>query len=292
MGGNKHMHTKELMRQYDFTTKKSLGQNFLTDQDILRKIIQASDLDNNKGALEIGPGLGALTQHLAETAGSVVAIEIDRRLMQILQNTMVNYSNLKIIHGDILKMSLSEIFQAYFAGYKQVSVVANLPYYITTPIVMKLLESHLPLENIVVMVQKEVALRMAAGPGGKEYGSLSIAVQYYCEPELVMNVPREVFIPQPNVDSAVIKLKVRKSPPVTVDDESWFFETVQTCFTQRRKTISNNLLVRFSGKADRLTINNLLRQCDIEPDRRGETLSLTEYACLSNTLIDYKEPNA
>jgi 16S rRNA (adenine1518-N6/adenine1519-N6)-dimethyltransferase len=279
--------TKEIIKKHDLVLKKSLGQNFLIDQNILQNIVAAADLTQEKGALEIGPGIGALTQQLAKTAGQVVAVEIDQRLLPILADTMQPYPNVTIIHGDVLKLSLDEIFEQ-FDHVSKVSVVANLPYYVTTPIVMKLLEARLPLENIVVMIQKEVALRMAAPPGGKDYGSLSIAVQYYCEPELVTIVPRTVFIPQPNVDSAVIKLKVRSKPPVEVTDESWFFEVVQACFAQRRKTISNNLLVRFFSKDTREVLNALLLQCDIDPVRRGETLSLEEYARLSNALLVHK----
>jgi 16S rRNA (adenine1518-N6/adenine1519-N6)-dimethyltransferase len=279
--------TKEIIKKHDLVLKKSLGQNFLIDQNILQNIVAAADLTEQKGALEIGPGIGALTQQLAKTAGQVVAVEIDQRLLPILADTMQSYPNVKIIHGDVLKLSLNEIFQQ-FSDVSKVSVVANLPYYVTTPIVMKLLEARLPLENIVVMIQKEVALRMAAPPGGKDYGSLSIAVQYYCEPQLVTIVPRTVFVPQPNVDSAVIKLKVRSKPPVEVEDEAWFFEVVQACFAQRRKTISNNLLVRFFSKDTREVLNALLLQCDIDPVRRGETLSLEEYARLSNALLAHK----
>jgi 16S rRNA (adenine1518-N6/adenine1519-N6)-dimethyltransferase len=283
--------TNEIMKKHGFVLKKSLGQNFLIDQNILRKIVGAANLDAGKGALEIGPGIGALTQQLAKAAGKVVAVEIDQRLMPILKETMQSYDHVQVIHGDILKLSLEEIFQN-FAPLTQVSVVANLPYYVTTPIVMKLLEARLPLENIVVMIQKEVALRMAAPPGGKDYGSLSIAVQYYCEPELVMIVPRTVFIPQPNVDSAVIKLKVRQKPPVDVADESWFFEVVQACFAQRRKTIANNLLARFFTKETRVQLLPILSACAIDPVRRGETLTLDEYARLSNALLPFQTETA
>lgn len=276
--------TKEVIQKYGFSLKKSLGQNFLIDLNVLRKIIGAAELDETKGALEIGPGIGALTQQLAKTAGKVVAVEIDQRLLPILADTLGGYEHVRVVHGDVLKLPLAELFREQFEGVTGVSVVANLPYYVTTPIVMKLLEERLPLENIVVMIQKEVAERMAASPGGKEYGSLSIAVQYYCEPELVTIVPHTVFIPQPNVDSAVIKLKVRKVPPVAVEDERFFFEVVQASFAQRRKTIANNLSAKFFTKETKGVLEGILQSCGIEPSRRGETLSIAEYAALSNAL--------
>ncbi|RAV08495.1 16S rRNA (adenine(1518)-N(6)/adenine(1519)-N(6))-dimethyltransferase RsmA [Paenibacillus contaminans] len=276
--------TKEVIQKYGFSLKKSLGQNFLIDLNVLRKIVGAAELDETKGALEIGPGIGALTQQLAKTAGKVVAVEIDQRLLPILADTLGGYEHVRVVHGDVLKLPLAELFREQFEGVTGVSVVANLPYYVTTPIVMKLLEERLPLENIVVMIQKEVAERMAASPGGKEYGSLSIAVQYYCEPELVTIVPHTVFIPQPNVDSAVIKLKVRKVPPVAVEDERFFFEVVQASFAQRRKTIANNLSAKFFTKETKGALEGILQSCGIEPSRRGETLSIAEYAALSNAL--------
>ncbi|MNH83509.1 Ribosomal RNA small subunit methyltransferase A [compost metagenome] len=277
--------TKEIIQRHGFSFKKSLGQNFLIDQNILSKIVGAAELDETKGALEIGPGIGALTQKLAETAGKVTAVEIDQRLIPILKEVLEPYSHIKVVHGDVLKLDLRTLIETEYAGQSGISVVANLPYYVTTPIIMKLLEEHLPLENIVVMIQKEVAERMAAAPGGKEYGSLSIAVQYYCEPELVCIVPHTVFIPQPNVDSAVIRLKVRKEPPVLVDDEGFFFGVVQASFAQRRKTISNNLKTRFFANEGREELERLLQEAEIIPSRRAETLSLDEFARLSNVLI-------
>lgn len=276
--------TKELMQKYGFTLKKSLGQNFLIDQNILTKIVSAAELDSGKGALEIGPGIGALTQQLAKTAGRVVAVEIDQRLLPMLKETLEPYPHVSVVHGDVLKTDLRELFEAHFRDVSKVSVVANLPYYVTTPIVMKLLEEKLPLEHIVVMIQKEVADRMAAKPGGKDYGSLSIAVQYYCEPEVVTIVPHTVFIPQPNVDSAVIKLKVRERPPVEVEDESFFFDVVQASFVQRRKTIYNNLASRYFTKETKGQLEGILRNAGIEPSRRGETLSIEEYSVLSRHL--------
>jgi 16S rRNA (adenine1518-N6/adenine1519-N6)-dimethyltransferase len=276
--------TNELLKRHGLVLKKSLGQNFLVDPNILHKIVAAAGLDKNKGVLEIGPGIGALTQQLAKEAGKVVAVEIDQRLLPLLKETLSAYPHANVIHGDVLKVDLLNLFKEQFLDFNQVSVVANLPYYITTPIIIKLLEEKLPLENIVVMIQKEVADRMSAKPGGKEYGSLSIAVQYYCEPEIVTIVPRTVFVPQPNVDSAVIKLKVRREPAVHVEDEDFFFDVVQASFVQRRKTIYNNLAARYFSKETKAQLEPILRDAEIEPSRRGETLSMQEYARLSSCL--------
>ncbi|GAA0138011.1 16S rRNA (adenine(1518)-N(6)/adenine(1519)-N(6)) -dimethyltransferase RsmA [Paenibacillus sp. YSY-4.3] len=277
--------TKEIIQRHGFSFKKSLGQNFLIDQNILAKIIEAAGLDKTKGALEIGPGIGALTEKLAQQARKVTAVEIDQRLLPILEEVLEPYPHVQVVHGDVLKLHLRELFEQQFKDVSGVSVVANLPYYVTTPILMKLLEEGLPLEHIVVMIQKEVAERMAASPGGKAYGSLSIAVQYYSEPELVCIVPHTVFIPQPNVESAVIRLKVRKEPPVSVEDETFFFDVVHASFAQRRKTIANNLKSRFFPKEGRERLEQLLAKAGIEPSRRAETLSLQEYAVLSNVLF-------
>ncbi|MEK4115545.1 16S rRNA (adenine(1518)-N(6)/adenine(1519)-N(6))-dimethyltransferase RsmA [Paenibacillus sp. FSL W8-0919] len=278
--------TKEIIARHGFSFKKSLGQNFLIDQNILGKIVEAAGLDKEKGALEIGPGIGALTEKLAQMAGAVTAVEIDQRLIPILKEVLEPYDNVKVHHGDVLKVDLHELFRQDFAEVGKVSVVANLPYYVTTPILMKLLEEKLPLENIVVMIQKEVAERMAAAPGSKDYGSLSIAVQYYSEPKLVCIVPHTVFIPQPNVESAVIRLAVREEPPVSVEDESFFFEVVQASFAQRRKTIANNLKSRFFADEGRERLEQLLEEAGLDPKRRGETLSIEEYARLSNVLFE------
>ncbi|GIP30640.1 ribosomal RNA small subunit methyltransferase A [Paenibacillus sp. J23TS9] len=277
--------TKEIIQRHGFSFKKSLGQNFLIDQNILNNIVEAAGLDSSKGALEIGPGIGALTEKLAQQAATVTAVEIDQRLIPILQEVLEPYPHVRIHHGDVLKADLAALFEQDFASVSKVSVVANLPYYVTTPILMKLLEEKLPLENIVVMIQKEVAERMAASPGTKDYGSLSIAVQYYSIPELVCIVPKTVFIPQPNVESAVIRLTVREQPPVEVDDETFFFQVVHASFAQRRKTISNNLKSRFFPKDGREHVDALLQEAGIEPSRRGETLSLQEFATLSNVLL-------
>lgn len=277
--------TKALMKKYGLSLKKSLGQNFLIDQNILQQIVRAAELHHHSAVLEIGPGIGALTERLAHTAGRVVAVEIDRHLLGALTEVMQPYEHVTIVHGDILKLDLAALFQAQFASYDEVDVVANLPYYITTPIIMGLLEARLPLRHIVVMIQKEVAERIAAKPGSKDYGSLSIAVQYYCEAELVTIVPHTVFIPQPKVDSAVMRLKMRTQPAVEVIDETHFFNTVRASFAQRRKTIFNNLSAAFFDKETKPKLRTILEQCDIDPSRRGETLSMEEYARLSNALF-------
>lgn len=277
--------TKEIIAKYGFSFKKSLGQNFLIDGNVLNRIVEAAELDQSKGALEIGPGIGALTERLSQAAGKVTAIEIDQRLLPILGEVLADKPHVTVVHGDVLKLDLRQLFQQQFADCEGVSVVANLPYYVTTPILMKLLEERLPLQNIVVMIQKEVAERMAAKPGGKEYGSLSVAVQYYCEPQLVCTVPHTVFIPQPNVDSAVIKLKVRSTPAVSVPDEAFFFRVVQASFAQRRKTLMNNL-TSLVGKEKRDELTALLNRIGIDPARRGETLSLEEFAVLSSSMLE------
>lgn len=277
--------TKAIMRKHNLSLKKSLGQNFLIDQNILQHIVQAAELSATSAVLEIGPGIGALTERLAQAAERVVAVEIDRHLLGALTEVMQPYEHVSIVHGDILKLDLDTLFDKHFAAYEEVNVVANLPYYVTTPIIMGLLEAKLPLRHIVVMIQKEVAERMAAQPGGKDYGSLSIAVQYYCEAELITTVPHTVFIPQPKVDSAVMRLKLRAKPAVDVADETHFFNTVRASFTQRRKTIFNNLGAAFFDKDTKPQLRTILETCDIDPSRRAETISLEQFARLSNALL-------
>jgi 16S rRNA (adenine1518-N6/adenine1519-N6)-dimethyltransferase len=277
--------TKEILDQYGFSFKKSLGQNFLIDTNILRKIVDAAEISAETGAIEIGPGIGALTEQLARRAKKVVAFEIDQRLLPILADTLSPYGNVRIIHQDVLKADIHQVIAAEFTNVADIMVVANLPYYVTTPIIMKLLTDHLPIRGMVVMLQKEVADRLAAKPGTKDYGSLSIAVQYYTEAEVVMTVPRTVFIPQPNVDSAVIRLIKRKQPPVAVNDETFFFQVVRASFAQRRKTILNNLVNNLpNGKAMKEQIESSLANANIDPRRRGETLTMEEFAVLSNAL--------
>lgn len=278
--------TREILDKYGFSFKKSLGQNFLIDTNILRNIVHHSGVHSESGAIEIGPGIGALTEQLAKNCKKVVAFEIDQRLLPILKDTLSAYDNIQVIHEDILKADVAKVIEEEFTGQvDDLHIVANLPYYVTTPIIMKLLEERLPLESITVMLQKEVADRMAAAPGTKEYGSLSIAVQYYTTAAVAMIVPKTVFVPQPNVDSAVIHLKVRDKPAVEVEDEGFFFEITRASFAQRRKTILNNLVSQLpDGKARKELILQGLEAAGIDPIRRGETLSLQEFADLSNAL--------
>ncbi|ABO65422.1 MULTISPECIES: 16S rRNA (adenine(1518)-N(6)/adenine(1519)-N(6))-dimethyltransferase RsmA [Geobacillus] len=278
--------TKEILARYGFSFKKSLGQNFLIDTNILRKIVDAAGISGDTGAIEIGPGIGALTEQLARRAKKVVAFEIDSRLLPILADTLSAYDNVRIIHQDVLKADLHAVIAEEFAEVSDRMVVANLPYYVTTPIIMKLLTERLPIRGMVVMMQKEVADRLAAKPGTKDYGSLTIAVQYYTEAEVVMTVPRTVFMPQPNVDSAVIRLTKRSHPPVAVEDEEVFFQVVRASFAQRRKTLLNNLLNNLpDGKEKKEQIERALDAVGIDPRRRGETLDMAEFASLSNALM-------
>lgn len=280
--------TRAILEKYGFSFKKSLGQNFLIDTNILKKIVSFADLSENSGAIEIGPGIGALTEQLARSSKKVVAFEIDQRLLPILNETLSPYSNVKVIHKDVLEADVQSMMAEEFQGIEDVMVVANLPYYVTTPIIMKLLEEHLPIRGIVCMLQKEVADRISAKPGTKDYGSLSIAVQYYTEAETVMIVPKTVFVPQPNVDSAVIRLTKRNQPAVNVKDESFFFQVTRASFAQRRKTILNNLTSQLpEGKQKKEEILAALSASGIEPTRRGETLSLEEFGMLSDQLYPH-----
>jgi 16S rRNA (adenine1518-N6/adenine1519-N6)-dimethyltransferase len=278
--------TKEILEKYNLTFKKSLGQNFLIDVNILKNIVASAGVNKNSAVIEIGPGIGALTEQLALAAKKVVAFEIDQRLIPILQDTLSPYENVTVIHQDILKADLQETFAEHFSSTEQVKVVANLPYYITTPILMKLLMAKIPVTDITVMIQKEVALRMAAEPNTKAYGSLSIAVKYYTEAEVAMTVPKTVFMPQPNVDSAILHLKMRKNPPVQVEDENLFFDIVQASFGQRRKTLINNLGRHFNGQMTKEEIEWLLEKSEIDGKRRGESLTIEEYARIANAFYE------
>ena len=276
--------TKELLNKYSFAFKKSLGQNFLIDVNVLENIIHQAGITKETGAIEIGPGMGALTEQLAIHADKVVAFEIDQRLLPILEETLADYDNVEIIHHDILKANVEEVIQTHFEEGQDIHVVANLPYYITTPILMKLVRDQLPVTSLTVMIQKEVADRMAAVPNTKSYGSLSIAVQYYTEASVVLNVPKQVFMPQPNVDSSVLKLVMRKEPPVQVDNVDFFFELIQASFAQRRKTLRNNLNRFLQDKFAKHQIETFLENAAIDGGRRGETLTMEEFASLANVI--------
>lgn len=277
--------TKAILEKYGFSFKKSLGQNFLIEPNILSRIVDHANVTDQTGVIEIGPGIGALTEQLARRAKKVVAYEIDQRLLPILKETLAPYPNVSVIHQDVLEANLKEAIKDNFGDCEEIMVVANLPYYVTTPIIMKLLEEKLPLKGIVVMLQKEVADRISAKPSTKEYGSLSIAVQYYTEAKTVMSVPKTVFVPQPNVDSAIIRLLVREEPIVTLDNESFFFQIVRASFAQRRKTLLNNL-VHFlpNGKELKPVIEETLLSVNIDGKRRGESLSIEEFSRLSDAL--------
>lgn len=279
--------TKEILKKYGFSFKKSLGQNFLIDTNILNRIVDFAELTDDSGAIEIGPGIGALTEQLAKRSKKVTAFEIDQRLLPILADTLSPYDNVKIIHADILKANVEQVIAEEFTDQQDLMVVANLPYYVTTPIILKLLSENLPIRGIVCMLQKEVADRIAAKPGTKEYGSLSIAIQYHTIAETVMIVPKTVFVPQPNVDSAVIRLTKREKPAVEVRDEEFLFTITRASFAQRRKTILNNLTSQLpDGKSKKDQIIKALEQTDIDPTRRGETLTIEEFGRLSDALLD------
>ncbi|MEB6062066.1 16S rRNA (adenine(1518)-N(6)/adenine(1519)-N(6))-dimethyltransferase RsmA [Staphylococcus pseudoxylosus] len=282
--------TKALLNQYGFNFKKSLGQNFLIDVNIIHNIIEASDIDAQTGVIEIGPGMGSLTEQLAKNAKKVVAFEIDQRLIPVLEDTMGPYGNVTVINEDILKADIAHYVAEHFSDCNKIMVVANLPYYITTPILLNLMQQSLPIDGYVVMMQKEVGERLNAQVGTKAYGSLSIVAQYYTETSKVLTVPKAVFLPPPNVDSIVVKLMKRDTQIVTVDDEDKFFKMTKAAFGQRRKTINNNYQSLFvNGKANKQMILDWLEASDIDPRRRGETLSIKEFAHLYNELKNFPE---
>lgn len=277
--------TIEVLKKYNFNFQKKYGQNFLIDTHILEKIIAASGITKEDCVLEIGPGIGTMTQYLAENAREVVAVEIDKALIPILADTLSAYDNVTVINEDILKVDINKIVEEKNGG-KAIKVVANLPYYITTPIIMGLFESGVPLDSITIMVQKEVADRMQVGPGTKDYGALSLAVQYYAKPEIMMQVPPTCFMPKPNVGSAVIRLTRHDAPPVEAKDERFMFAVIRAAFNQRRKTLVNALSNAGGLKLSKEQIGETLEKMQLSPTVRGEALTLEQFARLSNLLAD------
>ncbi len=275
--------TSEIIHKYQFGFQKKFGQNFLVDNSILDKIIEAAELTEEDCVLEIGPGIGTLTQRLAEEAREVVAVEIDKNLIPILGETLAGYDNVTVLNEDILKVDIHKIVEEH--GGKPVKVVANLPYYITTPIIMALFEKHIPMRSVTVMVQKEVADRMRVGPGTKDYGALSLAVQYYAKPEIVTKVPAACFMPKPNVDSTVIRLIKYEKPPVQAEDEAWMFSIIRASFNQRRKTLANGLANAGNIGLNRRQVEEVLEQMGLSITVRGEALTLEQFAELSNRLL-------
>jgi len=277
--------TIEVIQKYGFAFQKKFGQNFLIDPHVLEKIIASAGVTKDDMVLEIGPGIGTMTQYLAESAGRVVAVEIDNNLIPILQETLKDYDNVTVIHNDILKVDIAELAEKYNGG-RPIKVVANLPYYITTPIIMGLFESHVPIDNITVMVQKEVADRMQEGPGSKNYGALSLAVQYYAEPYIVANVPPNCFIPRPSVGSAVIRLTRHKDAPVQTKDEQMMFRLIRASFNQRRKTLQNGLNNASDLHFTKEQIASAIESMGLPPAVRGETLTLEQFAKLTDLLVE------
>jgi 16S rRNA (adenine1518-N6/adenine1519-N6)-dimethyltransferase len=280
--------TRKLLKQHNLTLKKSLGQNFLTDANVLHNIVDAAELDKQAGVIEIGPGLGALTEGLASAASKVVAVELDNRLIPILQELFADQANVEIIHADALKFDFASLISEKFADCTSVHVVANLPYYVTSPILTMLLEAKLPINNIVVMIQKEVAERITASPNKKAYGSLSVFAQYFSETSIVTNVPSHVFVPRPQVDSTVIKLKMRPEPPVPIEDEAFFFQVVRAAFAKRRKTLLNSLVSSLPFSIEKSVLEEKIRSAGIDPGWRAEMLSIESFARLANVLVTEK----
>ena len=277
--------TIAILQKYNFNFQKKFGQNFLIDSNILENIIDAADVTKDDCVLEIGPGIGTMTQYLCENAREVVAVEIDKKLIPILtEDTLSAYENITVINEDILKVDINKIVEEKNAG-KPIKVVANLPYYITTPIIMGLFESHVPLDSITIMVQKEVADRMQVGPGTKDYGALSLAVQYYAKPEIMLTVPATCFMPRPNVDSAVIKLTRHKNPPVKVSDEKMMFNIIRAAFNQRRKTLVNSLNNAPGLSVTKDKVLQALEAMGLSATIRGEALTLEQFALLTDNIL-------
>lgn len=281
--------TIQVLQKHDFHFRKKFGQNFLIDPHVLDKIVEAAGVGKEDFVLEIGPGIGTLTQYLCERAGRVLAVEIDPKLIPILTETLCEYDNVEILHGDILKQDIQAIADKYNKGHP-IKVVANLPYYITTPIIMELFESHVPLANVTVMVQKEVAERMQAEPGTKEYGALSLAVQYYARPYLAANVPPNCFMPRPGVGSAVIRLDCLSRTPVEVRDERLMFRLIRASFNQRRKTLQNGLSNSGELNYSKEEIGQAIQAVGLDPAVRGERLGLDEFAALADELTGLRQP--
>ncbi len=278
---------KYIMEKYGFRFSKSLGQNFLIDEHTVEYIVSGAEVTEDDYVLEIGPGIGVMTQAMALRAKKVVAIEIDRDLIPVLKETLEPHDNVEVIHADVLNLDLKALIKEKF-GDKKPKVIANLPYYVTTPIIMMFLEEQIPISDIVVMIQKEVAERISAKPSTKAYGALSVATQYYSEPKIIAKVPRTVFMPQPNVDSIVIRMTIRENPPVSLDNPELFFKVVKAAFGQRRKTLHNALHAGGFGSNKEETAQ-MLNAGGIEPSRRGETLSIEEFATLSNAIDAIKK---
>lgn len=278
--------TKEILAKYDLKAKKSLGQNFIIDTNILRNIVDAGDVDKDTTVIEIGPGIGALTEQIAKQAKEVFAFEIDDRLLPVLDDTLSPYDNITIFHQDILQVDFKQFEEEHLSDASRIVVIANLPYYITTPIIMALLESDLLVQTMVLMMQKEVASRLEAKPSTKAYGSLSIALQYYTEVEVAFTVPRTVFMPQPNVESAIIRLDIRPEPIVKVKDQALFMKLVRASFQQRRKTIWNNLRKSLEFKEQEEGLREAFVHSGIDPSRRGESLKIQEFAQLADAISE------
>ncbi len=274
--------TNEILNKYNLSAQKRYGQNFLIDSNVLKKIVESAGVTKDDTVLEIGPGIGSLTQYLCEAADQVICVEIDRQMIPVLEDTLSEYDNVKVINEDVLKVDIAKLLKENGAG--SVKVVANLPYYITTPIIMDLLEKDAPIESITVMIQKEVAQRMQTGPGSKDYGALSLAVAFYSKAEVKMTVSPNCFIPRPNVESAVIRMDKLKEPPVKVNDKAFMFKIIKGAFEQRRKTLTNALSNSVSFKTDKEKVAEALEKMGKKANIRGEELTLSEFAVLSDIL--------
>ena len=280
--------TIEVLQKYNFVFQKKFGQNFLIDTHVLDKIIGSAEITKDDVVLEIGPGIGTMTQYLACAAKNVIAVEIDKALIPILEDTLSEYENVRVINHDVLKVDIAKLAEEENGG-KPIKVVANLPYYITTPIIMGLFENHVPIKSITVMVQKEVADRMQVGPGTKDYGALSLAVQYYAKPYIVANVPPNCFMPRPKVGSAVIRLTRHAAPPVKVDNEKWMFDIIRASFNQRRKTLANGLKNSQELQFTKEQVEQAITECGLPLNIRGEALTLEQFAMLANCIYEMKK---